>query len=143
MLRDVVVKYYYPPNGYNYNCAESMLRAVNEYYQLDLPEVMLRGVSGFGGGAGHDVLCGALESAVITLSMLFSVNGRGHESELLTELTDRLLSRFEEKMGYLGCVGLKSRYHVPVRKCESILVTAADLLEEIIDSNRELIVNKK
>jgi hypothetical protein len=46
-------------------------------------------------------------------------------------------------MGYLGCVGLKSRYHVPERKCESILVVAADLLEEIIDSNRELIVNKK
>ena len=143
MLRDVVVKYYYPPNGYNYNCAESMLRAVDEYYRLELPEQMLRGVSGFGGGAGHDVLCGALESAVITLSVLFSVNGRGHDSDLLRELTDRLLSEFETSMGYLGCVGLKSRYHVPVRKCESILIMAADLLEEIIDSNRELIVNGK
>ena len=139
MLKDELIKYYYPPNGHNYNCAEAMLRAVNDYYKLDLPEKMLYSVSGFGGGAGHDLLCGGLQSAIITLGVLFSVNGRGHDSELLNQLTDRLLNEFAEKMGHTDCVFLKSHYHVPVHKCESVLVKACDILEELISENSDLI----
>ena len=47
MLRDYVKKYYLEQRR---NCAESLLRAANEAYGLNLTEADFALLSGFGGG---------------------------------------------------------------------------------------------
>ncbi|MBR0137108.1 MAG: C-GCAxxG-C-C family protein [Erysipelotrichaceae bacterium] len=135
MLRDELIRYYYRGNGYNYNCAESMLRACNDYFNLNLPDVLFYAASGYGGGMGHNELCGGLASAVSVLGVLYSVNGKGHDSPYLRELTNELFSRFEEKLGKGKCKELKELYSIPERRCEPILVICADVLEDIISRN--------
>ena len=46
MLKDLAQKYY----DMDYNCAESMVHAGNEYYGLGLSEHDMRMVGAFGGG---------------------------------------------------------------------------------------------
>ncbi len=135
MLRDEVIRYYYGPNGYDYNCAEAMLHGADDYYHLHLPEEAFRLSCGFGGGCQHDELCGGLASAVAILGYLYSVNGRGHQSDLLAQLESQLFERFEQQLRITNCKQLKQENYIPVRKCEKILVTAADILEQIISEN--------
>ena len=54
MLRDYVKKYYLEQRR---NCAESLLRAANEAYGLNLTEADFALLSGFGGGMGGDCSC--------------------------------------------------------------------------------------
>ena len=136
MLRDELIKYYYPPNNYNYNCAESMLRAINDYYDLKLPEQMFYAASSYGGGCHHDELCGGLASCMAALGVLYSVNGRGHDSEKLRELSDELFRRFDERFKTSRCNQLKKENYIPVHKCEPILVVCADIFEELVNNNR-------
>ena len=135
MLRDVVIKYYYQGNGYNYNCSEAMIHAIDEYYGLNLPEQVLYASSGFGGGARHDEMCGGLASAVAALGLLYSVNGRGHDSDKMKELVSELFRRFDEQFSSSRCKYLKEHYYIPDRKCEQVLAVCADILEDIMSNN--------
>lgn len=135
MLKDELIKYYYPPNGYNYNCAEAMIRALNDYYDLKLPEEMFYGASSYGGGCHHDELCGGLASGLAVLGVLYSVNGRGHDSAKLRELSDELFKRFEERFKTSRCNQLKKENYIPVHKCQPVLVSIADILEDLINNN--------
>ncbi|MCR5067306.1 MAG: C-GCAxxG-C-C family protein [Erysipelotrichaceae bacterium] len=135
MLRDEVIRYYYGANGYDYNCAEAMLHAADDYFHLNLPQEMFLGASGFGGGCFHDEMCGSLNSAITVLGLLYSVDGHGHQSKLLTQLEMELLNRFEERFHTTHCKQLKRENYIPVRKCENIIVVCADILEEIISKN--------
>jgi hypothetical protein len=48
MLKDIFEKYYYDQN---YNCAETMIRAANEYYDLKLHDRDMIMLGGYGGGS--------------------------------------------------------------------------------------------
>ena len=132
MLRDEVIKYYYPPNGYNYSCSESMLRAVSDYFRLDLPEETFFAASSFSGGCGHDELCGGLASALAVIGILYSVGGHAHDSDTMRAVRKELFDRFEEKYPTSRCLWLKEHHFIPVHKCESILADIADILEELL-----------
>ena len=64
MLEQIAEKYY----KQGYNCAESVLRAGNEYYQLGLDENAIHAFAGFGGGLHCGDVCGALTGAIGALS---------------------------------------------------------------------------
>ena len=54
-----------------YNCAESVVRAFRDFYNLDISDEALKMASGFGGGLGHaGCMCGALSGATMVLGML-------------------------------------------------------------------------
>ena len=59
MLRDYVKKYYLEQRR---NCAESLLRAANEAYGLNLTEADFALLSGFGGGMGCGSVCGGKDA---------------------------------------------------------------------------------
>lgn len=141
MLRDEVIKYYNPANNRNYSCAESMMRAVNDYYQLNLPEEMFYAVGPFSGGAWHDEMCGGISSSLNVLGILYSVNGHAHDSEVMRRMTIEFLNRVEEKYGGLHCKHLKRNYYVQGIKCQNVLIGCADILEEMISRNE--IINKR
>ena len=140
MLRDELIKYYYPGNGYNYSCAEAMMHAVDDYYDLNLPKESFLAASSFSGGCWHNEMCGGLSSSLAVLGILYSRDGHGHDSPELKKMAFELFSRFEEKFGNGKCWRLKKAYYVPERKCEVLLVHIADILEDIIAKNE--IINK-
>ena len=141
MLRDEVVKYYFPGNNRNYSCSESMIRAVNDYYDLDLPEDVLLASSAFSGGCWHDEMCGGISSALMVLGILYSVNGHAHDSDQMKAREAELFERFDEKFGTTRCKYLKEHYYIQGIKCEPVLVVIADILEDLI--NRNAIINKR
>ena len=69
MLKDLYSKYYYDEN---YNCAETMIRAGNEYYELGLHDREMQMLGGFGAGIQSGNTCGAILAAVSILSMRFA-----------------------------------------------------------------------
>lgn len=57
MLRDNVKKYYLEQD---YNCAETILRCIDEEYGIGLTEDDFKLVSAFGGGMGCGSSCGRI-----------------------------------------------------------------------------------
>ena len=66
MFKETLAKYY---DEGNYNCAETMIRAGNEYYELGLHDRDMIAFGGFGGGIQTGNTCGAVLAAVSVLSM--------------------------------------------------------------------------
>ncbi len=115
----------------DYNCAEAMLRAANEAYDLGLSEQALRAASPFGGGMGREGVCGALTGALMALGVL-RCSGKQHQDPRLGELRDELVRRFEERFGSTECRCLKATHRDPVRGCSPITEGAAEILETVL-----------
>ncbi len=119
------------------NCAEKILYASNEVYDLGLDHASLKMSAGFGGGIGMESVCGALTGGVMVLGTLFIVN-RAHESDRVKLLTREFFESYESEMGSTVCKPLKDMHRTEELKCSNIIVKASKILEAIID--RELSV---
>lgn len=133
MFKDTVLKYYSKEN--DLNCAESVLYAANEEYNLNLNENTLKVMAGFGGGMAVGSTCGAIAGAVATISVMYT-NLRGHESPKVKELTEKLYRGVEEKLSHADCKSLKDEYFDQDKRCKDIMIASADVLEEIISNNK-------
>ena len=129
MFRDTVLKYYSKEK--DFNCAETILYAANEEYNLNLEKKALKTMAGFGGGMAVGSTCGAIVGAVAVISVMYT-NLRGHQSPRVKEMTERLYRRVENKLNYADCKRLKDVYFEQNKRCEDILLVVADVLEEII-----------
>jgi C_GCAxxG_C_C family probable redox protein len=116
-----------------YSCSEKILRGADYVWQLGLDEKALKLASGFGGGMGAGLICGALTGGVMALSELF-VKERAHESDRIKNLTSELLQRFKDKMGELDCTPLKALYRDDVTKCRVVILAAAEILDDIVEN---------
>ena len=128
MLKDAAKKYYIEQN---YNCAETLLRAGNEYYGLRLGEREMTMVGAFGGGIQTGSVCGALLSACALLSLRY-VEKRAHESTDIKPVVQQMIRRFEEKMGSTLCREIKPRVFRPDVRCMDTVDAACDALEATI-----------
>ncbi|MBQ9032454.1 MAG: C-GCAxxG-C-C family protein [Parasporobacterium sp.] len=129
MLRDVIGLYYFDGN---YNCAEALLHAANEYYQLGLGEREMKLVSGYGAGIQTESVCGALLAAVSVLSLKY-VETKAHESEEIKPLTQELIRRFEEELAHsILCERIRPVYFQPEKRCFRTVEAACDVLEAVI-----------
>lgn len=132
MLREMVSKYY---NGsYDLNCAETILYAANEEYELGLSHETLKAMAGFGGGMAVEGVCGAAAGAVAVIGIMFT-NQRAHESDRIKKLVGEFMKAFNEKLGTYNCKQLKERYRTEDERCSKMILTAADVLEEICTAN--------
>lgn len=113
------------------NCAETMLRAANEAYDLGLGDEALRAASAFGGGMGHEGACGAMTGALMALGILRGT-GKSHQDPRLGELRDEFVRRFENRFGSTECAAVKARYRDPVKNCQVVVAGAAETLEEVL-----------
>ena len=114
------------------NCAEALLCAGQEHYQLLLTPEALRLAGGFGGGMGIGSVCGALIGSLMVMGPLF-IAERSHESEDMKEIRQRFFELAEQKMGSLDCESLKERYHRDDEKCLYVVHLASKILEEVVD----------
>ena len=130
MLKDVYKKYYF---DMNYNCAETIIRAGNEYYDLGLHDRDMIAFGGFGGGIQTGNTCGAILSAVSVLSMKY-IEKNAHESRDIKPVTIALLKEFDNRFGSILCKDIKPQSFKPDVRCMTTIETACDILEQVIDS---------
>ncbi|GAB6086856.1 C-GCAxxG-C-C family (seleno)protein [Alkaliphilus crotonatoxidans] len=130
MLKETIKKYY--GSQRDLNCAEAMVYAANEVYDMRLEKETLRAVAGFGGGLGIEDVCGAITGGVAVLGIIF-VEDRAHEGNLIKELTADFINQVRAALGSSNCKILKENYRDDESKCSLIVETAAAILEDIIN----------
>ena len=109
MLKDLYEKYYY---DMNYHCAETLIRAANEYYDLGLHDRDMIAFGGFGAGIQTGNTCGAILSAVAVLSVKY-VEKKAHESKDIKPVTTALIQEFNRKYGSVLCKDIKPQSFQP------------------------------
>jgi len=129
MLKDHIAEYYFDQN---YNCAEAMLHAANDYYGLGLDEKAMKLVAGYGGGMQTGNICGTVLSGISVIAQKY-VETKAHESSEIKPVTQKYLEKFREALnGSLLCEDLKEAYFQPEVRCIQVVETACDVLEEIL-----------
>lgn len=130
MLVDRVIKYY--DKEYDLNCAECMLVAANEEYDLNISKQTLMAMASFGGGMTIGSICGAITGAIATLGIMFTTE-RGHQSPQVKVMTSKFMNEYYKRMGTLECLPLKERYYEKdLPRCTKMMITAAEVLDEIV-----------
>ena len=104
MLLENTMKYY--DKKYDLNCAECILVAANEEYNLNISKQTLMTMASFGGGMAIGSTCGAATGAIATLGIMFT-DDRGHNSPHVREMTGKFLSEFNRRMETLDCIPLR------------------------------------
>ena len=128
MLKDLAETYYFENN---YNCAESILRAANEYYHLELHDRDMILVGAMGGGIQTGNTCGAILAAASILSIKY-VEAKAHESTDIKPVTQILMRKVREKYGSHLCKDIKAQSFKPEYRCKMTVYTICDILEETI-----------
>ena len=128
MLKDIYEKYYYEQN---YNCAETMIRAADEYYDLGLHDRDMIMLGGYGAGIQTGNTCGAILAAVSVLSIRY-VEQKAHESGDIKPVTTMLIRKFNEKYGSILCKDIKPQSFEPEVRCKKTIEAACDILESVI-----------
>ena len=127
MLADVAENYFLQGD---FNCAESVLLAANEVYELGLDkDTCHRLVSAFGGGMGCGLLCGAIAGAMAALGQA-AVTERAHVTDGFKELCADTAAKMEEALGSVNCSVIKPELFVEGRRCAETVRRAADVLEK-------------
>ena len=128
MLKDVAEKYYF---SQNYNCAETIIRAANEYYSLGITDRDMIMVAGFGAGMQTADTCGCLLSAISVLSLKY-VEQRAHESADIQSVVFLLTKKFRERYGSTLCREIKPKFFRKEYRCRDTVFLACDILEETL-----------
>ncbi|AQM59016.1 C-GCAxxG-C-C family (seleno)protein [Clostridium baratii] len=136
MLIDKAIKLW--DEKYDLNCAECILYAANEEYNLWLSKESLKIMSAFGGGMGIGSVCGAATGALAVIGIMFT-NDRGHESPIVRQLSVEFMERFNEKFGSLDCRDIKINQIPGEKTCTDMIRTSANILEEIIRERKDYI----
>ena len=128
MLKEMAKKYW--TEEYDLNCAECIIYAANEEYNLNLSEQTLKVMAGFGGGMATGDVCGVVTGAIGVIGIMFT-EVSGHKSPIVREMTREFIKIFNEKLGYIKCVDLKKEY-INVKRCTLMIETGAEVLDNII-----------
>lgn len=140
MLLDKVKKYY--TEEYDLNCAETIMYAANEEYNLDLNKDTLKTMASFGGGMAIESVCGAITGSLAVMGIIFTKE-RAHESDKIKKLSQEFFEKFENTLGINGCKELKEKYRTEETRCSTMLYEAARILEEIINREKNKVSEKK
>lgn len=124
----------------DFNCAEKILYAANQVYNMNLSADALKLSAGFGGGMGIGETCGALAGGVMVLSHLF-VKDHAHESKKIKALSQELFASYRLAMGDINCKQLKLKYRTPETQCTPVIAAAAKALEAVIEKHQAERIN--
>ncbi len=128
MLKDLFSDYYYDGN---YNCAETLIRAGNDYYDLGLHDRDMIAFGGFGAGIQTGNTCGAILAAVSVLSMKY-IEKKAHESADIRPVTTAFIRKINEKYGSVLCKNIKPQSFDKELRCAHTIENVCDILEQTI-----------
>lgn len=133
MLKDEFYKYYLDQN---YNCSECLIRACNDYFNLNIEEKDFKLFSAYGAGMQLGRMCGAINTCVAILSLMF-VKEKAHESEDIRPVVTILMKKFMRQYGSFDCMDIKPQSFKPEIRCGKTIEFACDALEETIKEFKE------
>lgn len=128
MLKDVAAKYY----TQGYNCAESIIRAANEYYNLGLDEKACKMTAAFGGGMQVGDVCGALTGSACVISSKYVAN-KAHDSADMHSVMVQMVRDFQQHFSSRVCREIKPKFFNREVHCQNTVTQAADVLEQVIN----------
>lgn len=128
MLKDLLPKFYFEGN---YNCAETILRAGNEYYNLGLHDKDMISFGAFGAGIQTGNTCGAVLAVAGILSMKY-VEAKAHESQDIKPVVTLMMKKFKELYGSTLCKDIKPQSFKPEYRCQKTIEASCDILEAVI-----------
>lgn len=88
-----------------YHCAEAVLETVRKHFTPELPESLVRSVSGFGGGSGAGCICGAVSGGTVGLGLALK-----EDKKAITHMTRELHSWFKERYGVTCCKTIRQTH---------------------------------
>ena len=135
----------------DFNCAQSVLKALTDVSGLDdLQSEAL--TAGFGGGMGkHQEICGAVSGACMAIShaVFHMYDDKAEGKEAAYNAVQDFIFKFKEKMTYVRCIDLtqydfmieeeKEKFAESGRRdeiCVPSVEFAAELATEIIDRHK-------
>lgn len=105
-----------------YNCAESIIKAVNEDTNLNIP---LSIASPFGGGMSVGGTCGAITGTLMAVGALKGRNSSDEKNNTRV-LSKDIINNVKEKYGTIECIELKRKGVT----CEQIIKYTYDTFKE-------------
>lgn len=133
MLKDYLPKYYFDQN---YNCAETIIRAGNEYYNLGLHDRDMIMLAAYGAGIQSGNTCGAVLAGASILSMKY-VEAKAHESEDIRPVVVNMMRKFNAAYSSTLCKDIKPQSFKPEYRCQKTIEKACDIIEEVIKEFEE------
>ena len=130
----------YCTKEYDLNCAEILIYAASDEYNMKLKKETLKAMSSFGGGMCIESVCGAITGSLAVIGILFTKE-KAHEGDRVKILCQELFQKFQSKLGTNNCAKLKAEYKKEDSGCRVMIETAAQILDEIV--TRELQVNNQ
>lgn len=130
MLIDKVEKYY-DKEIYNLNCAETIIYAANEEYNMNLSKDTLKSMAAFGGGMAIESVCGAITGSLAVIGILFTIE-KAHEGEKIKQLANEFFYEYQQKLNTINCKELKDEYKTDELRCSIMVKTAAIILDNIV-----------
>ena len=93
-----------------YHCSESVIRALNDVFELKMNEDVLRTACGFrGGGGGYRDRCGILEAGMMAISYIYGRNDLTEEAWGYSYLIRILHERFLKHFGTIRCLDIYTK----------------------------------
>lgn len=127
MLEQKVREYY--TSGYN--CSETLLRACNDEYQLNMNDEDMKVMAGFGGGMFVGKTCGALVGSIAAVSKKI-VETKAHDMPELKNIIQKVVLNFKKELGDTDCAKIKPIFHSKDDGCLHTCLHAAIALEKTL-----------
>jgi C_GCAxxG_C_C family probable redox protein len=126
---------------YGYHCSESVVKAINDYYELNLDDSILKMVSAFAAGMGKaKCACGCITGGVIVLGYLYGRTESHEDDDLIADLAKELHDKFIAEFNVACCKELTKDVkwgHPDHRvKCSEYVYSAARNLSEILEETQ-------
>ena len=126
-------KKYWDKEKYDLNCAECIMYAANEEYNLNLSKETLKALAAFGGGMGSGCICGTLAGAAAVIGVMFT-EVSGHKSPEVRTMIQEVVRRFKDELGYTDCKDIKGKItNKEERMCTHMIEVTSTILEDVIN----------
>lgn len=116
---------------YHKNCAEILLMAANEKYNLELNDKFIKAVCPFGGGIQSEKTCGALLGATAALGIMYAED-KPCTNEKMKNITKRFVEEFDKEFGSVECKYIKEHHRSETEGCNPVKIRAAEVMERVI-----------
>lgn len=104
-----------------YNCAQCILKAAEERYNINTSNQCVNSCNAIGGGFGIGGMCGVLIAAIMVFGIMFDM-------EKAMQLRLRLLTEFNQKYKSINCSAISPK--VPC--CENVIKDVCIIMEKLI-----------
>ena len=129
-----------------YHCSESIIRSINDAFELNMSDDLLRSVCGFrGGGGGYRDRCGIIESGMMLISYIYGRDNPEEEVWKYSYLIRVLHERFKEHFGTIYCRDIyfkQKEMNVPIN-CLDVIVDGSEIIAILLNEADELLDNAK